>query len=181
MSKNKELFSWVKTIVVAIIIAFIIRAFLFTNYIVEGDSMLPTMHNGDRLIVNKIGYKIFKPERFDIVVFHANENVDYIKRVIGLPGDQIEYKNDILYINGEQYDEPYLDELKQSFDGLFTYNFTTEEIIGQKTVPENTVFVLGDNRQDSADSRIIGVIPYDNIVGEVNIKYWPLSDLHFYH
>ncbi len=74
--------------------------------------MMPTLENGDRMIVNKIGYMIGEPNRFDIVVFHAPEGKDYIKRVIGLPGDHIEYKNDQLYINGEPIEEPYLDEYK---------------------------------------------------------------------
>ena len=182
MSKKQELASWIKTLVFAVVIALIIRTFLFTNYIVEGESMMPTMHDGDRLIVNKIAYKLDKPERFDIVVFHVDRGADYIKRVIGLPGDEIAYRNDTLYVNGEPVEEPYLEDYKEEVGNrLLTENFTLDEIIGQKTVPENTVFVLGDNRMNSTDSRMIGVVPISQIVGEVNIKYWPLSDFRFFH
>lgn len=179
-TKSNEVFSWIRTIIFAVIIAFIIRAFLFTNYIVDGESMLPTMNDGDRLVVNKLVYKLYEPERFDLIVFHANSQADYIKRVIGLPGDHIEYKNDVLYINGEPYEEPYLNDMKVNGERL-TQDFTLQQIIGKETVPENSVFVLGDNRRNSTDSRHLGVIPYDDIVGEVNIKYWPLSDLNLYH
>lgn len=180
-TKNNEVFSWIRTIILAVIIAFLIRAFLFTNYIVDGDSMLPSMHHGDRLVVNKLVYKLYEPERFDIVVFHASSQVDYIKRIIGLPGDHVEYKNDVLYINGEPYDESYLDEMRPPNGERYTEDFTLQEIIGKETVPENTVFVLGDNRQNSTDSRNLGVIPLEQIVGEVNVKYWPFSDFQFYH
>ena len=84
--------------------------FIYTNCGRWG-FMMPTLENGDRMIVNKIGYKIGEPDRFDIVVFHAPEEKDYIKRVIGLPGDHVEYKDDQLYINGEPIDEPYLDRV----------------------------------------------------------------------
>lgn len=181
-TKNNEVSSWIRTILLAVIIAFLIRAFLFTNYIVEGDSMLPTMHNGDRLVVNKLVYKIYEPERFDVIVFHANSQVDYIKRIIGLPGDHIAFKGDVLYINGEPYDEPYLEEMKANVQsGTYTNDFTLEEIIGKETIPEDTVFILGDNRQNSTDSRNLGVVQIDEIVGKVNVKYWPFSDFEFYH
>ena len=74
--------------------------------------MMPTLDDQERMIVDKFNYKISEPDRFDIIVFHAPENKDYIKRIIGLPGDKIEYKDDTLYVNGKAYDEPYLDEYK---------------------------------------------------------------------
>jgi len=107
MVKGKnELWEWTKALLIAIGLAAVIRYFLFAPIVVDGHSMMPTLHNGDRMIVNKLG----KPERFDIIVFHAPEQKDYIKRVIGLPGDTVEYKNDVLYINGVAYEEPYLDK-----------------------------------------------------------------------
>ncbi|WP_181832979.1 signal peptidase I [Bacillus taeanensis] len=179
---KSEMLSWTKTILIAIVLAAIIRIFLFANYIVDGQSMLPTMHDGDRLIVNKIVYQLKEPERFDIVVFHADEQRDYIKRIIGLPGDKITYKNDQLYVNGEKLEEQYLEDLKSTVHNqLLTSNFTLEELTGEAIVPENTVFVLGDNRQNSTDSRIIGFISMEDIVGEVNLKYWPLGDLSLYN
>lgn len=141
--------------------------------------MLPTLHNQDRMIVNKLSYKIGEPRRFDIVVFHAEEGKDYIKRVIGLPGDRIEYKNDTLYVNGKAYKEPYLDEYKkQVIDGPLTEPFTLEDIPGgQETVPKGHLFVMGDNRRFSKDSRHIGFIPMEKVVGKTSIVYWPLSDM----
>src|SRR3954469_25046316 len=104
--KKNETFEWVKSILGALVIAFIIRSFFFTPIVVDGESMNPTLQDKDRMVVTKIG----EPKRFDIVVFHAPDGRDYIKRVIGLPGDSIEYKNDVLYINGKAYNEPYLEK-----------------------------------------------------------------------
>ena len=112
--EKNELWEWIKALLIAFVIAVVIRYVLFTPIVVDGESMMPTLNDGDRMIVNKIGYKIGGPDRFDIVVFHAPEGKDYIKRVIGLPGDTIEYKDDQLYINGKAYDEPYLDKYNQS-------------------------------------------------------------------
>jgi signal peptidase I len=176
--KKNEAWEWLKAIVIAVLLAGGIRYFVFAPIIVDGLSMMPTLHDHDRMIVNKLSYKIGEPKRFDIIVFHAEEDKDYIKRVIGLPGDRIEYKNDTLYVNGKAYKEPYLDEYKkQVIDGPLTEPFTLEEITGKETVPEGHLFVLGDNRRFSKDSRHIGFIPMDKVVGKTNIVYWPLSDI----
>ncbi|MBA2870785.1 signal peptidase I [Anoxybacillus calidus] len=176
--KKNETWEWLKAIVIAVLLAGGIRYFVFAPIIVDGLSMMPTLHDHDRMIVNKLSYKIGEPKRFDIIVFHAEEGKDYIKRVIGLPGDRIEYKNDTLYVNGKAYKEPYLDESKkQVIDGPLTEPFTLEELTGQETVPEGHLFVMGDNRRFSKDSRHIGFIPMDKVVGKTNIVYWPLSDI----
>ena len=94
---KSETFEWIKAIVIALILAILIRSFLFAPIIVKGESMFPTLQNSEQMIVNKIGYTFSKPERFDIIVFHANEEQDYIKRIIGLPGDHIEYIDDENY------------------------------------------------------------------------------------
>ena len=140
---------------------------------------MPTLENGDRMIVNKFSYKIGEPKRFDIVVFHAPEQKDYIKRVIGLPGDYIEYKDDQLYINGEPIDEPYLDEYKAKItEGNLTYDFNLKDIDPSlDVIPEGYVFVMGDNRQYSKDSRHIGIVPIDEIIGDTSIVFWPLSEI----
>lgn len=175
--KKNETWEWLKAIVIAVLLAGGIRYFVFAPIIVDGLSMMPTLHDRDRMIVNKLSYKIGEPHRFDIIVFHAEEGKDYIKRVIGLPGDHIEYKNDILYVNGKPYKEPYLDKYKkQLVDGPLTEPFTLEEITGKKTVPKGYLFVMGDNRRFSKDSRHIGFIPMEKVVGKANIVYWPLSD-----
>ncbi len=177
--KKNEWWEWFKAIAIAILLAFVIRYFLFAPVIVDGESMMPTLHNENRMVVNKISYRIGGPDRFDIIVFHAPEGKDYIKRIIGLPGDQVEYKNDILYVNGKKYEEPYLDEYKKQIkDGEpLTNSFTTLEIPdGKQKVPEGTLFVMGDNRRFSKDSREIGFVSEDKVVGTANIVYWPISD-----
>jgi signal peptidase I len=180
--KENETWEWIKALLIAFGLAAIIRLFLFTPIVVDGISMMPTLTNGDKMIVNKIGYTIGEPKRFDIVVFHAPEQKDYIKRIIGLPGDEIEYQNDILYVNGEAQEEPYLDQYKaENPDGPFTEDFTLEEKIGSKTVPEGHVFVLGDNRLKSKDSRHIGTIKTDEIIGNTKFVFWPIKDFGIVH
>jgi len=176
--KRNETWEWVKAIVIAVLLAGGIRYFVFAPIIVDGESMMPTLHNYDRMIVNKLSYTFGEPKRFDIVVFHAEEDKDYIKRVIGLPGDHIEYKNDTLFVNGKEYKEPYLEDYKkQVIDGPLTEPFTLQELTGQTTVPEGHLFVMGDNRRYSKDSRHIGFIPIEKVVGKTNIVYWPLSSI----
>ncbi|HLO12339.1 MAG TPA: signal peptidase I [Pseudoneobacillus sp.] len=177
--KKSELWEWIKALAIAVALAAVIRYFFFAPIVVDGLSMMPTLHNGDRMIVNKLNYKIGEPKRFDIIVFHAPENKDYIKRIIGLPGDRVEYKDDTLYINGKPYKEPYLDEYKkQVIDGPLTDPFTLEEKIGRKTVPEGQLFVMGDNRRFSKDSRHIGTVPMEKVLGRTSIVYWPPEDFH---
>lgn len=183
MSENKpknETWEWIKALLIAFGLAAIIRVFLFTPIVVDGISMMPTLEDGDKMIVNKIGYSIGKPERFDIVVFHAPEQKDYIKRIIGLPGDEVEYKDDVLYINGEAFEEPYLDKYKAEATELpLTEDFTLEGKIQSQVVPEGHVFVLGDNRRKSKDSRHIGAVPIDEIIGKTKFVFWPMKDFGF--
>lgn len=177
-SVKSESWEWLKAILIALLLAVVIRYFLFAPIVVDGQSMMPTLQNSDRLIVNKIGYTISKPERFDIIVFHATSEKDYIKRVIGLSGDTIAYKNDLLYINGEPVEEAYLEDYKKNAYSLpFTLDFTLVDFTGVEVVPEGHLFVLGDNRQHSKDSRHIGFIPYDNVVGSANVIFWPFSEI----
>ncbi|MGG1676673.1 signal peptidase I [Neobacillus sp. NRS-1170] len=173
--KKNETFEWVKSILGALVIAFIIRSFFFTPIVVDGESMNPTLQDKDRMVVTKIG----EPKRFDIVVFHAPDGRDYIKRVIGLPGDSIEYKNDVLYINGKAYNEPYLEKYKKRLnDGTLTYSFTLKETaVGSDTVPKDSLFVMGDNRRQSKDSRDIGVIPMEKVIGTTNVVYYPIKEI----
>jgi signal peptidase I len=175
--KKNELWEWTKALIIAVVLAAVIRTFLFAPIVVDGLSMMPTLHDQDRMIVNKFSYTIGEPKRFDVIVFHAPENKDYIKRVIGLPGDTVEYKDDTLYINGKAYKEPYLDEYKkQVIDGPLTEPFTLVDKIGRKTVPEGHLFVMGDNRRFSKDSRHIGTISMDKVLGKTNLLYWPIKD-----
>ena len=169
---GKEIIEWIKSLVIAGIIAVIIHTFLFAIVIVDGPSMEPTLHSSERLILNKISYIISEPERGDIVVFHANEADDYIKRIIGLPGETVEVKNDQLFINGEIVLEPYLDKDKEdihSSGGLLTVNF------GPVEVQEEQLFVMGDNRRNSTDSRILGTIPMEKLIGKTNTIIFPFN------
>ncbi|MCY9548668.1 signal peptidase I [Lysinibacillus xylanilyticus] len=174
-----------KAIAFALLVAFVIKQFLFTPVLVKGASMMPTLEDQDRVIINKIGPKFKSVDRFDIVVVKMNEEENYIKRIIGLPGDKIEYKDDQLYINGEKYSEPYLDQYKKELkdSGSLTYDFTLEQILGETTVPEGDYFVLGDNRRVSKDSRVpeVGFIPKEKIMGTTSIICWPIEhiDLKF--
>jgi signal peptidase I len=175
---KKEGIEWLKAFAIGIIIFVFIRTFFFSNYVVEGESMMPTLQDGNKLVVNKIGYQIGDLHRFDVIVFHANEQEDYVKRIIGLPGDKVEYRDDILYINGQKYPEQYLDKYReQTFGGRLTGDFTLEEITGQETVPEGKIFVLGDNRLGSRDSRDFGFVSVDQVVGKVNLRYWPMNEV----
>lgn len=177
--EKNELWEWTKALLIAFAIAAFIRYFLFTPIVVDGDSMMPTLENGDRMIVNKFSYKIGEPDRFDIVVFHAPEQKDYIKRVIGVPGDFVEYKDDQLYINGEPIDEPYLDAYKAEIsEGNLTGDFSLKDIDPSlDVIPEGYVFVMGDNRRFSKDSRHIGIVDQNEIIGNTNIIFWPLNEI----
>ena len=170
-----EIFSWLKSILFAIVIVFVMRQFVFSPSIVYGESMEPTFANNDRIIVSKIS----DVERFDIIVFNAPDGEEYyIKRVIGIPGDSIMMKDGILYINGEPYDEPYLQK-ESVFADHVTGDFTLEQLTGEKRVPEDSYFVLGDNRLHSKDSRVFGFVHKDLVIGEVKFRFYPFSDFGF--
>lgn len=183
--QKSEFWEWVKAIAFALMLTFVIKQFLFTPVLVKGASMMPTLEDHDRVIVNKIGPTLQSYDRFDIVVIEMNEETNYIKRIIGLPGDKIEYKDDQLYINGEKYNEPYLDQYKNELKdtGTLTYDFTLEQNLGETTVPEGHYFVLGDNRRVSNDSRNpeVGFISEEQIMGTTSIICWPMEhiDLRF--
>lgn len=177
--EKNELWEWSKALLIAFGLAAIIRFFLFTPIVVDGESMMPTLENGDRMVVNKIGYMVGEPDRFDIVVFHAPEQKNYIKRVIGLPGDHVEYKNDQLYINGKAIDEPYLDQYKSEIsEGTLTEDFTMEETAALLyEIPKGQIFVMGDNRRYSKDSRHIGLVDIDEVIGNTSLVFWPMNEI----
>lgn len=177
--EKNELWEWTKALVIAFALAAFIRYVLFTPIVVDGESMMPTLINGDRMIVNKVSYKITDIKHEDIIVFHAPEKKDYIKRVIGIPGDKIQYKNDILYRNGKAVDEPYLKSFKAAIldGGTLTEDFTLKDYTGKNVIPKGYIFVMGDNRRNSKDSRHIGLVPEDKIIGKTSIVFWPLNQL----
>ncbi|MEC1071351.1 signal peptidase I [Priestia megaterium] len=181
--KRKDIFSWIKSIIIACILAFVVREYILAPIVVNGESMMPTLKNDEHIILNEVGKnKANNIKRFDIIVFHATKERDYIKRVIGLPGDHIEYRNDTLYVNGKKYEEPYLDQYKKEMGtGPLTEDFKLEDYTGSKTVPEGQLFVMGDNRMYSLDSRFpkVGTISVDKIVGKAKLAYWPLKEVQW--
>lgn len=175
-------FVWgtMQAVLIVAVFSFVVREFMFTNYVVYGQSMMPTIRDGERIIVNKIGYELMEPDRFDLIIFHADEESDYIKRIIGLPEDDLYYESDTLYVNGEPVEEDFLEEYKgANSSDVFTDDFTLEDLTDEQTVPEGHVFVLGDNRQNSIDSRQIGYVPTEEIVGQVNMTFWPPQNIRF--
>jgi len=155
-----------ETVLPAIVIAVLINLFVAQATRVYGHSMEPTLHTNQRLVVEKVSYKLHLPHRGDVVVIHLPDHSRelLIKRVIALPGETIEVKNGGVYINGERLNEPYL-------------SVETNGTYGPFTVPPNHIFVMGDNRGASNDSRSFGPIPIDQVVGRAWISYWPFEDL----
>lgn len=173
-----EFMSWLVAILFGIVISFVCREFLFSPLVVKGASMLPTYENQDVIIISKVS----EINRFDQIVFEAPyEEEYYIKRVIGLPGDTVEMKDDMLSVNGETFEEPYVNrENEDPFQKRVTQNFTLEELTGDKTVPEGYLFVLGDNRLRSSDSRHYGLIPIESVLGESKLRIYPLADFKWF-
>lgn len=135
--------------------------------------MYPNFHNNEYLLTNKLSYRLGKPGRGDVVVFKApkNQEYDYIKRIIGLPGEEIEIRSGKLYINDKLLDESYLPSEYRTSGGSFWRE-------GLETpVPEGQYFVLGDNRSHSSDSREWGTVPLENIIGKAWLRYWPFNKL----
>lgn len=151
----------VETILLTLVIFFMIR-FAVENYRIEGYSMEPNFHDGQFLLVNKLQYLFGRPERGDVIIFHypANPKKNYIKRVIGLPGERVQIKEGKIYINGVRLEEPY------------PFNFADYDW-GPVTIGPDEYFVLGDNRPESSDSHSWGLLPIKNIIGKAWISYWP--------
>lgn len=178
--EKSEVISWIKTIVFAVVLSVGIRVFLFTPVSVEGASMMPTFENEEKVIVNIIGPALSDYNRFDVIVFKAPSGKNYIKRIIGLPGDRVEYHDDELFINGEKFDEPYLETNRAELldSGDLTGDFTLQDTLDEEVVPEGHYFVLGDNRRYSSDSRDIrvGFVAQEKILGTVPVVVWPLPN-----
>lgn len=174
--KPGETWEWIKALIIAVLLALLIRQFLFAPFIVDGESMMPNLLNNERLIVNKIVYTFGKPERGEIIVFHATEEKDYIKRVIGLPGDKVQLIDDKLMINDKPVEEPYLKAAiaRAETEG---HHYNNRDY-GPVVVPEGHIIVFGDNRPNSQDSRDLGPISMDRIVGKADLVFWPLSEFH---
>jgi signal peptidase I len=152
-----------ETLVLAIVLYLVINA-VSARVRVDGTSMVPTLQNGEYILINRLAYQIGEPERGDIIVFsYPDENgQDLIKRVIGLPGDTVKIENGVVTINGKVLQEPYIAQ-----PPVYT---------GEWIVPNGSLFVLGDNRNDSRDSHQWGLLPEENIIGKSVLIYWPPSE-----
>lgn len=161
----------IESIAIAVVLAVIIRFFLFQPFYIPSGSMKPTLTEGDRIIVNKITYRFSKPQRGDIMVFKypINPKRDFIKRIIGLPGETILIKDSALYINENFIEQPFLPK------GLKYPDF------GPIKIAENQYFMMGDNRNNSEDSRFWGTLPKQNIIGKAMFIYWPVNRLMQLH
>ncbi len=153
----------IQTIFLALVL-FLAINFVSARIRVDGSSMEPTFHDGDYVVVNRLAYKFGAIQRGDVIVFPPpqNKEVDYIKRVIGLPGDHVSILDGMVYLNNHPISEPYLMEKPVG-------NYA------ERVVPEGSVFVMGDNRNHSEDSRVWGFLSIDTIIGKAIFRYWPFN------
>lgn len=156
----RTIFELAETVFIALLL-FLAMNTLTARVRVDGSSMEPTLHNDELIIVNRLAYRFSQPESGDIIVFHLphDPETDYIKRIIGLPGDTIAISEKQVYVNGEKIVETYI--------AAPTHNQ------GSWTVPQGELFVMGDNRNNSADSRTWGTVPLEDVTGKALIVYWP--------
>ena len=162
-SAKSFLIDLIKDIIIALVVVLIVTACVKPT-IVSGQSMDDTLHNGNYLIVNKLAYKFGEPERGDIIVFDSGEEEHelWVNRVIGLPGDVIKTDGKTLYINDAKASEPYIKKGTVAQGEMQTW-----------TVPEGAIFVMGDNRNNSTDSRIIGCVEESTFLGKAVVRLWP--------
>ncbi|QIW80503.1 signal peptidase I sipS [Bacillus tequilensis] len=173
-SKKKTIVEWTKAIVIAGVLVLLIRHFIFSPYIVDGESMEPTLHNRERVFVNMTVKYIGEFDRGDIIVLNGDD-VHYVKRIIGLPGDTVEVKSDQLYINGKKVAEPYLAAYKKIANQNGEH--LTDDF-GPVKVPDDKYFVMGDNRQKSMDSRNgLGLFTKKQIAGTSKFVFFPFNEM----
>lgn len=176
MAKRRSILrELLETAVLTIAIFLVVRVAL-QNFKVEGESMTPNLHNNEYILVNKIDYMIHNPTRGDIIVFHAvpagQPDKDFIKRVIGLPGETVAVHNNFVWINGHKLKEPYINAAHRP---LYTW--------GPRKVPAGDYFVLGDNRNNSDDSHLWPMTPWlakNEIIGKAWVAYWPPNDVQVF-
>ena len=171
---NKFIKEWLPYIAI-IILVILIRTYIVTPVVVRGDSMYNTLEDGEILFLSKITYKVTNIKRFDIVVVKDLDNDLIIKRIIGLPGDKIEYKEGTLYINDKIIEEEYTNYIMEDFDVDSICKITNLECNG--IIPKNKYLILGDNRKISADSRVKGLINKNQILGKTIFRIWPLNKI----
>ncbi|MCH7472967.1 signal peptidase I [bacterium] len=163
------IYEWVPTLVYALVLALVLRSYAVASFYIPSGSMENTLFKGDMLIADKLSYKVLgrEPKRGDIMIFRfpKNTKLDYIKRLVGLPGDTIEVKDGIVSVNGIDLEEDYIKE--KPFSDF-----------GPETVPEGHYFMMGDNRNNSHDSRRWGFVPRKNLEGRALFVFWPPARIH---
>ncbi|MFH1386699.1 MAG: signal peptidase I [bacterium] len=160
------IFDWGETLIVALVLALVIRAFFLQVFWIPSCSMEPTLNINDRIVVNKVIYYFRAPKRFEIMVFRGvgEPKKDLIKRIVGLPGEKLELKKGVLYINDQQITE--------------THQINQDNVnYGPVQIPNDSYFMMGDNRPFSADSRYFGFLPKKNIIGPAILRIWPLTKI----
>lgn len=172
MAKS-EIREYVEALVISVALAGFIIFFVAQSFLVEGSSMEPSFHHRQRLLVEKVSYRFTEPERGQVVVFRypGDPRRKFIKRIIGLPGDEVTIQNGFLYVNGLRLDEDYINGP--------TYGTYSAPTYGPVLVPQGHYFVLGDNRRNSDDSRYpdVGFVPKKNLIGRALFVYWPLNQV----
>lgn len=166
-STSRNIVEWVVILGGALVVAFLVKTFLFQAFYIPSPSMVPTLEVDDRVLVNKLSYKAHDVHRGDVVVFERPPNDagtirDLIKRVVAVEGDTIESRGDTLYVNDQPVKEPYLQSSRIG------------NPVPRRTISTGQVFVMGDNRTNSSDSRVFGPIEKNRIVGRAFVKIWPL-------
>lgn len=175
MKAWKEWLSTIVTFVLVFLLVIGLQKFVIQPVRVDGTSMDYTLEDGERLLM----YKLAQVDRFDVVVLEspAEPGRLVIKRVIGLAGDSIEVINGQLLINGQAMNEPYLAQKEAEYPGYFTAPFSLADMTGVTHIPEGYLFVMGDNRRHSVDSRTYGLVPIENVRGQTSIIYWPFNKM----
>lgn len=170
----KEFLSDTIKYIIFIVVILVIAVYVVGLQQIVGPSMTPTLRNGDIVILDKLSYRFSEIKRDDIVALYYADTKFLVKRVVGLPGETVEFKDNKLYINGKYYEEKYLG------DDIVTDNFSLEEL-NYTTIPDDMYLVLGDNRGDSMDSRDsdVGLIPKKDIYGKVRVKIWPINEFKY--
>jgi len=169
---KQEIREWVESLIIALVLALIIRTFVVQAFKIPTGSMKPTLVEGDRLLVNKFIYKFKEPQRGDIIVFKfpGNEKKDFIKRLIAKEGEVVEIKDGDIYIDGERIEEPF-NIRKTRYYNKSPYGASGRGI----TIPKDSFYVLGDNSTSSRDSRYWGFVPRKNVIGKAFFLYWPIN------
>ena len=213
----KEIYEWISSIAFAVVLAFVVNTFLFSLVQVDGDSMIPTLHHGERLVVRKIAYT---PDESDVVIVKSKPLRKFVvKRIVGMPSQEISFDEELnLLVDGKTVDEPYIEARQESVGHLYNYPLTVpkkgeiasievvfaeqvnmpakvlteiidgkifvsgssfvddgEFVIGTTKYKQDGYFVLGDNRNNSADSRVFGVVPESELVGEAIFRFYPFD------